>query len=177
MIRQWLISLIFLAGCASGAADGPAVVSRNVTTIAPQETIDLTHQSMVSATAFSGSRAQVWSAVLKAHETLGLPVVSIDEKAGIARYQVVSRTGSIAGRPAGNLVDCGLGSAGPRVTTHRVTMSVTETLATDDTGNTRVLTVVDAIARSPGMSADALPCNSTGKLEKEIVALIAAQLN
>ena len=177
MRRSILAAVILLAGCATAGDENPAVTTRNPTTIAPQQQIELTHQNVINAMDFPATTQQVWAALMRVHAQLGVPLVSADEKSLIAKYQFESKTGSMLGKPTANYVDCGTGSAGPRVNTYRVTIKITEAVEREYEDRTRLLTVIDATARSPGMNADPVPCTSHGMLERQIAALVAAQLN
>ena len=177
MPTSLLVLIALLAACASAGDPGSAVTIRTPTTVAPQERIDLTHENVINAMDFAATREQVWDAMMRVHADLGFPVVSADEKTLIAKFQFESRTGSMLGKPTANYVDCGMGPAGPRVSTYRVTIRITEAVEREYEDRTRLLTVIDATARSPGMNADPVQCTSLGTLERQIAGRVAAQLN
>jgi hypothetical protein len=177
MFNRFIAPLTLLTACASATSEGPAITTRTATTIAPQERIDLTHENVISAVEFTATKEQVWNALLEAHEALGSRMIASDAKALAAKFQLESKTGSLLGKPTANFIDCGIGSAGPRVNTYRVTVKITQAVESESVDRTRLLTVVEATARSPGMNVDPVQCTSLGSLEKRIIGLAVAQLN
>jgi hypothetical protein len=175
-LQYWLI--LGLVGCASAPHDDGEATSTNVikTSVAPQQTVDLSHQTVIHAGEYSATRDQVWTALLAAAEDLAMPVASADTATGIVIYSVRTTGARVAGRPASYWVDCGRGPAGaPRADTYQVTLRVSAAMAPMKSG-TRVNATLVGFARERGMSGDGLPCTSTGELERRTLAAVAAKL-
>src|SRR5687767_804507 len=149
------------AACASGPSKEPASTENIRVSVAPQQTMDLTHQQLIKEAVFVQSRAAVWQAMLAAHEALGLPLESADEAAGRASFVARDRSRVIAAKPASTWIDCGQGPAGARADSYRLTIRITHQLS-DVPAGVALKSVIDASARNPGMSSDPVPCSSTG---------------
>lgn len=171
--------ILCAAACATTSTSEREGASTDVVkaTIAPQQTIDLTRQTAIHAEEFAATRDQVWDALLAAPRDLGIPVRSADPTAGVVVYYLEGSTARIAGKPPSTLLDCGRGPGGaPRAETYQMTLRVTAVVEPAAEHRTRVSTTLVAFARDRGMSADALPCTSTGALEREFLTVVAARL-
>jgi hypothetical protein len=175
-LQYWLI--LCATGCATASQSDEPRSSTDVVkaTIAPQQTLDLTHQTVIHAGEYPATRDQVWTALLAAADDLGMPLQSADSASGIVIYVVRTTGARVAGRPASAWVDCGRGPAGaPRADTYQVTLRVSAAMAPTKSG-TRVNATLVGFARERGMSGDGLPCTSTGELERRTLAAVAAKL-
>ena len=175
---SWLA--LCAAACASAAVAERQGASTDVvkTTIAPQETIDLTRQTTMHAADFAATRDQVWTAVLGLAENLGMAVQSADPTAGVVVYYLQAMAPYIGGKPASAWVDCGIGpSGGPRADTYQITLRVTAVVEAGAKNQTRVRVMLVGFARDRGMSTNRLPCTSTGGLEPRTLAAVAARLS
>lgn len=178
MRSPWLLVFLLVA-CAPPIQSGPekAGPTQNVkTTIAPGETLDLTRQTLVHSVEFAYPRQRVWQALLAAHEKAAMALNQADEASGVAVYEFQDRNRMIGGKLASNYIDCGMGPAGPRANTYRLTIRLTHQLERTSDTMTRVSSSLSARARHPGTSSDAIECSSTGQLEKRMVGFVAAQL-
>ena len=70
----------------------------------------------------------------------------------------------------------GLGPAGARADSYRLVMRLTHVFENPAPNATVFSTTMQAWARNPGMSGDAIPCSSKGLLETEIGGMIASRL-
>ena len=179
MKSRWPLVLL-LAACSTPIHSGPekSGPTENVkATIAPGETLDLTRQTLVHSVEFGYPRQQVWEALLVAHENAGMALIQSDQPSGTVVYQFQDRNRNIAGKLASNYVDCGIGAAGPRANTYRLTLRLTHQLEGGNDAMVRVSSSLHASARHPGTSSGTIECSSTGELEKRIVGFIAARLS
>ena len=172
-----VVWIALMSGCgANTAPEMPAVTKQSRATVAPQETIDISREYIIQTVDLMATRDRVWNAMLAAHRIIGIPASEMDERNGSATFLVQERTGSIADKPASTYIDCGMGSAGPRANSYRITLRISETIESLADEHTRVRTMVQAWARNPGVSSDRIECSSNGALEKRVLALIAATL-
>jgi hypothetical protein len=173
------LPLLFLLAACSPRSSGPEAAGpiENVKAkISPHETLDLTRQTLVHSVEFAYPHNRVWAALLAAHEHDGMKLTLVDERAGVLAYEFQDRNRDLAGKLAASYVDCGMGPAGPRATTYRLTLRLTHQIESSHKTMTRLSSRVHASARHPGMSSAIIECSSTGALEKRMVGLVAAQL-
>lgn len=175
-MRRHLLILICVAGCASTLPpDDVSHTTSTKGTLAPRQTIDLTRETVVRQSRFAAPREEVWNALHATHQALGIPFSNGDSEQGFAVFQVTNQLRTVAGKRADLYIDCGQGSAGPRVDSYRLTIKLTYTLESDADA-TRLHSSLEAWARNPGVSSDPVPCNSRGTLEKEINGMVTLRL-
>jgi hypothetical protein len=144
-------------------------------TVAPQTTVDITRQDEVDAVQIGAARATVWQAMMATYQSLDVPVSASDEPAGAAAFTLRDKTRTILGKPASAYVDCGNGPAGPRADSYRLTVQISHKLHVLNDSTTLLSTLVEAWARHPGQSADAIQCNSRSTLEKHVAGIITTR--
>ena len=103
--------------------------------------------------------------MLATHQSLEIPMSASDEPANAAEFTLRDRTRTILGKAASSYVDCGNGPAGPRADSYRVTVKGSHKLHPVSDSSTVLSTLVEAWARHPAQSADAIQCNSRSTLE------------
>ena len=174
MTRPYWVIVLF-AACAS--APGPPAASEDVRVVlGPQSMVNLTRERFSRIAQLSGSREEVWNALVAVHDQIGIPLEAGDPKAGTLTFVVRDKARTLAGRPASALLDCGSTNAGERADAYRLTVKVDHTLEEAGTGRITLSTSVDASARNPGLSSAAVACRSRGTLEKQIADLVTARL-
>lgn len=176
-MRRHVLLLLCVAGCSSSLPPNDSSHTTSTKgTLAPRQTIDLTRETVVRQSDFAASRGRVWQALLASHEALGIPFANGDIKQGVAVFQVTNQLRTVAGKRADLYIDCGYGSAGPRVDSYRLTIKLTHSLENRTADATKVHTGLQAWARNPGFSSDPVPCNSRGTLENEISGMVTLRL-
>jgi len=169
-----------LLGCASsGTSHEPEAATDVVrTTVAPNETVDLTRQTLLHAQEFAAPRARVWQALLDAEGDFGMPLESVDSSAGTVVFHLLTPSPRIAGTHASIFLDCGNAPGGaPRVNTYQLNVKLTAYVESIDGQRTLLRTGVVAYARDRSTTADQLPCSSSGELERRTLAIVAARLS
>jgi hypothetical protein len=174
-MRHACLIIVCATACATAPARDPASTENIRVSVAPQQTMDITHQQLIKEAVFTQPRAAVWQALLGAHEAFGLAAESADEAAGRASFVARDRSRVIAGKAASTWIDCGQGPAGARADSYRLTLRLSHQLDVV-AGGIALKSVVDASARNPGMSSDPVPCSSTGRLEEAIASNMAVRL-
>jgi hypothetical protein len=177
-MRGWSAAVVMmLCACAGHTpdADIPVATATSRATVAPQTSIDITRRDEAATVNIPAARAAVWQAMLATHASLQIPISAADERAGTAEFTLRDKSRTLLGKPASAYVDCGNGPAGPRADSYRLTLKVTHTLQSLGDKQTLVNTLIEAWARHPGQSADAIQCNSRGTLEKQIAGIITTR--
>ena len=172
----WLMS--FAVGCAganTSATPPPTPPTELIKIQLGPQTLTLTRDHEISTIELPASRDRVWKAVVSAHEALGLAMSSLDNMAGTAVY-VHQRKHLLEGNRLSKYVDCGSTIYGDRSDTYAVTIKVSVAVEPRGPSATAVHSSVNAWARDPQTSSDAVPCSSTGLLEQRIAELIAGGL-
>jgi hypothetical protein len=168
-------AFFLLAACAS--TPGPPAANEDVRVVmGPESMINLTRERFSHVAQLSGSREEVWHALVAVHEQIGIPFEGGDPKAGTMTFIARDKARRIAGRPGSALLDCGSTNAGERADGYRLTVKVDHTLEEASPGRITLSTSVDASARNPGLSSAAVNCRSRGTLEKQIADLVATRL-
>lgn len=177
MHRRLAPLLLIVVACGSPRQTGEPVQTATVkSTISPSETVDLTRDVLIKQARFDAPRPRVWRVLLEVHEQLGIPLTNGDEASGAATFEVTSRAGTIAGKRASRYVECGMGPAGARADSYRVVIRLTHVFENPAPATTIVTSRMQAWARNPGISSDAIPCNSLGVLETEIGGIVTTRL-
>jgi len=135
----------------------------------------MTRRLDVVTVEFQATPAQVWSALMTAHLTLGIPVVKEDRASGTAVY-VHRNKGMLDGKRLSTYVDCGSTVTGSRADAYAVTITVSEALSAPRAGTTALSTGLNVWAKNPNESTASVPCSSTNALEKRIVELVVENL-
>lgn len=170
--------LLLVATACAGSAPPPepatTVTVRSAMT--PKEAVDVTRDTEIRQTHLAAAREQVWNALHEAHKALGIPFAEGDLASGTAIFRLDNQIRTVAGKAASRYLDCGLGPAGPRADSYRLSIKLQHTLEHRTAGTTTLSTALQAYARNPGLSSDPVPCNSKGVLEREIGGMVAARV-
>jgi hypothetical protein len=176
MTRYSICVILALAACSANTLEEKSTATTTVrSAVAPRQAVDITRETDVTTTNFEASRERVWNALLAAHEAIGIPFSSGDAVSGQAVFELANQIRMVAGKPASRYLDCGMGSAGARADSYRLTVRVTHSLQTTTAG-TALGTSMQAWARNPALSSDPVPCSSRGVLETEISGMVATRL-
>jgi hypothetical protein len=177
-MRLRLGMVLLVVGCAANTAreqDASTDVVR--ATVAPNEAVDLTRQTLLYSQEFPAPQSHVWNTLLEADEDLGLPLESADTTAGTVVFRLQTVSPRVAGKHASLYVDCGRGPGGtPRVDTYQLTLRLTAYVERISPDRTLVRTALVGYARDRSTTADQLPCTSSGQFEKRALAILTARL-
>jgi hypothetical protein len=177
-MRVFLSLIILVAGCASSSVQtaGQVQTATIKSTVAPNESMDLTRELLVKQVRLDAGRERVWKVMLEVHDQLGIPLLASDPVRGNATFERANKIRTVAGKPASRYIDCGQGPAGARADSYRLVIRLTHLFENEAPDATVLTTTMQAWARNPGLSGDAIPCSSTGLLENEIGGMIALRL-
>lgn len=170
--------VLLAAACAVHQAAEPDASTDVVrAAVAPGEALDLTRQTLLYDHEYPATRAQAWDALLGGEEDFAMRLESADSATGVVVFHVQTSTPRVAGRHASMWLDCGRGPGGaPRVNTYQLTLRLTAIVESVTERQVRVRAALVGYARDRGVTGDALPCTSTGKLEQRAHAILAARL-
>jgi hypothetical protein len=168
--------VLMLAACAASAPEKGTQTTTVRGAVAPKQAVDITREVSVNASQFEASREAVWNALVAAHDALGIPFSGGDLASGHATFELSNQIRTVAGKPASRYIDCGIGSAGARADSYRLTVRLTHSLQTTAGGATALTTSMLAWARNPALSSDPVPCSSLGVLEREISGIVASRV-
>src|SRR5688500_343694 len=124
-MRYRLGFVLLLAACAASAPEKGTQTATVRSTVAPNQAVDITREVSVKASQFEASREAVWSALHAAHDALGIPFSGGDLASGRATFELTNQIRTVAGKPASRYIDCGIGSAGARADSYRLTVRLT----------------------------------------------------
>jgi len=122
--------------------------------------------------------AAAWAALPAVYEALGLKGAGvIDAKHRI--YGIPDRVmapPSLVGQPLARFFKCGSTTAASSADTYEVRFLALTQIDSTATDGTAVLTRVDAVARSRGVSGLAVNCSTTGRLEQLLTDSLQARI-
>lgn len=176
-MRFQICLLLLVSACAGSAPpQEPATTVTVRSAMTPKEAVDVTRDTEIRQTDLAASREQVWNALHETHKALGIPFAEGDLASGTATFRLDNQIRTVAGKAASRYLDCGLGPAGPRADSYRLSIRLQHTLENRTSGTTTLSTALQAHARNPGISSDPVPCNSKGVLEREIGGMVATRV-
>lgn len=186
MSRRWsraaglAFAVLGTAGCASGSdpAIGPAAGPPPVITPSPSGADIRYDPGVLTAEAeIRAGPAGVWDALVEAYDRLDLPVERADARdriLGSGRFRAPRRIG---GERLALFLDCGSTMTGRRTDNSDVFIEMTSAVRAARPGASRVATTIAASARTrDGTSTGAVPCTSTGELEKLVAARVRERI-
>lgn len=181
--RARMAGLVLVLGIGTGctSAGGERVTSTpgqpEVLTPVDGAVVELTRSRTLNHYDLPAPVEQVWNAMMDVHAAIGIPINSFDTNKKTAMFVGQNRYRQILDKPASLFLDCGVGPTGPAADSYRLMIRVHHALAPSDDPKATVLTSgVEAFATNPGVSGDQVPCASSGRLERDIAALIEARL-
>jgi hypothetical protein len=119
------------------------------------------------------SRGATWAAARALYTSLGVPLSQDDAHQGLIATATFNAPPRFLDHPLSDLLDCGQTMGGARVNLWGVRMELATAVRAEPEGGARVGTLVTAHARTrDGTSTAAVPCSSTGQLEREVARRI-----
>jgi hypothetical protein len=134
----------------------------------------LRRDDLVVTTELQANRAALWSVLAAAYVEIGLPEPTLDGRSWTARLASHSATRRIGPQAMSRFLECGSSISGLNADVYSIQLSVQTALEAVGDGTTRVHSRVEAVAvNRSGVSSNALPCSSTGQLERRLSAALA----
>ena len=172
------LAVAALTACASSPSDEPTVrdggpVQETTRVVGVQSSMDLRTNPTVSRTTVrvDGTASQVWSRLVRAYDSLGIPVTISNPPQGLLGNDGFKLRRRLKAAPLTRYLDCGNTQGGPSAETYEVLLTVKTQLVPVD-GAITATTMVDASARPMAISGNYVKCASTGKLEERIGELL-----
>lgn len=184
-MQRTLVLAVFVtasAGCAAGGGlgvnNGPSNTRVQATDLSRNTLYEfrITRDDRVIAAQAAVPRDQLWTALPAQYQRLGLPITSLDARRYIIRSEAGARSGRIGSVRASKYLDCGRTSSRTEAAdVYSVTLFVSNQVNAGASGASQLLTLVQGRAVDPTSNNPAMPCTSTGVLEREIVTALGAQ--
>jgi hypothetical protein len=116
---------------------------------------------------------RVYKALLAVFDEFKIPSVERDSAAGRVSAPTFYRQGDFAGRQISSWLSCGDSMTGPNADSYRVYMYLASTVTADGENGSKIRSVLlgGAVNVSEG-SRQAMPCESTGRLEVRIQKIV-----
>lgn len=170
--------LLFLAGCAATGGDTAVTPpTRSTVTASATDAVAVYQDNRTAIATLDATPERVWSVLPAVYEQLGIPVTTLlpqERTLGNKQASVVRR---LAGERPSVFLDCGVDGLGlPFADRYRITLSAMSTVEPGATGTSELQTRLNATAVQQGASGDPVLCNTTGRLEKQIVRLAQERL-
>lgn len=174
----WLVLTLTACGTSVGGQRTSSTPPQpEVLTPVDGATVDVMRSRLLNHFDFAAPVEKVWAAIMEVQAAIGIPVASFDTGKHTGMFVAQNRYRRILDQPASLFLDCGTGPTGPKADSYRLLIRVHHALATGDDANSSVLTTgLEVYATNPGVSGDQVPCTSTGRLERDLAALIEARL-
>lgn len=181
----WCAPILFVCvvvtGCASSGRGGLDESRGGLMQIEGDATLykfDLNSDRTAIRHALEAPPAAVWAALPVVYEKVGLRGAGVvDEKHrvfGLPSAALLPR--SLAGEPLNRFLTCGSRTTGSSVDTYEVRLRALTQIDSTAEGSL-VLTRLDAVARSRGVSGLPVSCSTTGRLERLLVDSLQARIS
>lgn len=181
-----LLGIVVLASaCASGgqqqiAEEQRGISSMNISVTGLAAGVDLRYIEELSPAVdtLDAPLEAVWTALPDAYVRLGIPIRSVNPEARLLGNDGFTARGELGGRRISGYLHCGRTMTGDIADEYDVRLTILTQLQAVEgrTDRTRVVSVVDAVARPTTRSGNALRCSSTHALEDAILGAIGLAL-
>jgi hypothetical protein len=176
-----LVSVLALAGCASGNVPGVQPDVAETVRISGGATGGMQISTNTSAASNVVTVAlpltRIWLVLPSVYDSLGIPVNLVDTKThviGNAGYKTRRQLGKV---PLSHYINCGNTQGPPSADTYEIQLTVTTQLTPDASATgTVITTTVESLGRAITLSGEYSRCASKGTLESTIIDVIKAKL-
>jgi hypothetical protein len=173
-----MLLVIGVFGCASGGPPTPSGSQGNVSIAAAggRTTLSTSSDPMPGVATIAAPIDAIWRALPAVFDSLAIPRSTID-----ASTHTIGNVGMKLRRELGKVrlsryIDCGSPQARPSADFYDVSLSVITRLQPEASGDTRLSTTVDAMAKPVSFTGEYVRCASTGGLESRLRSLLDAEL-
>ena len=180
MNTKWLkrfgfYSMVGLVAACASAGDPQPPQQTTTMRIGNTRAIEVTTDAGLGQTTYYASSERVFAAVDEAYGRLEIPLT--------IRNPRTSQIGNgglevnrIEDKRMSTYFDCGQDRNGRLANTHAITLTVVTALRSVENDGVEISTVVSGFGEPRATSGNAIPCNSTGALERRIAQLAGAAL-
>lgn len=169
------IVLLAVLGCVS--ANPPAMTERVVLTDERGQVLRTTDHTEGITSTLTAAPEDVWAALQRTYDELGIPVKTLDRQAGVLGNRDISVVRRLAGESLSAYLNCGTDpQLGPLANSYRIELSVLSSVRASRDGGTELETQVVGQGRKIGQSTASVHCSSTGRLEARIARLTSHKL-
>ena len=182
MRRLRWIAVVALSGCSAASGGGYATLETPpepppmVETTGDGYTFRLSRDQNIAVATIDGRRADVFRALLRAYEDLGIDIGGADDARGMVQSEEIAAVRQFAGERLSTLFHCGQTLTGDRADSWRLRIEVASQ-AQPLGERTQLTTRLTATARTmDGSSTNEVACSTRGALEQKIAATTARHL-
>ena len=177
-MRRALLLLV-LTGCASANPPLDESTPRQVTILAGDQNTPTLYAERPRAAVMTiaAPAAAVWLAAKKTYADFEIPLAVENPSMHQMGNSNFFKSRQLAGQPMADFVDCGSGMTGPKAASYRIYISLLTEMAADGKGGTTIQTTFVPMGQDmSGVSADRIPCGSTGRFEQYFLDHVKSQL-
>lgn len=177
-----LVTALALSACASASgsagSDGPRAPDRWVMGGGEAVQLQLEKSATSTSIVLPESPDDVFRAVVRAYQELGIPITSIDEPGGMVGNPEFRLTRRFGGRRLSAMLNCGTAPGGaPAADHYQVELDISTRAEPVAADTTRVTTRLSAWARNPsGSSSSTRRCGTRGVLEQGLLKQVYVEL-
>jgi hypothetical protein len=171
--------LLALTGCASASPPLSESTPRQATILTGDQNTPTIYadRPRPAAMTIAAPPAAVWLAAKKTYADFEIPLQVENPSTHQMGNSNFSKSRQLAGRPMVDFVDCGTGMTGPKAASYRIYISLLTEMAADGQGGTRIQTTFVPMGQDmSGVSADRIPCGSTGRFEQFFLDHVKSEL-
>jgi hypothetical protein len=177
-----IVSLVALAGCASGGGtttagkpDAPATV-RVSTATGTAMAVTLSNSTDANVSALPYSVDDVWRVLPAVYDSLGIPITLRDGAKRVIGNDGLNIRRRLGTTPLQRYLDCGNTQGAPSADTYEIHMTMQSVVSAGDGGGSKLSTVIEAMGKPVAFSGEFVRCGTTGALEKRIAESVNGRL-
>jgi hypothetical protein len=171
--------LLALTGCASTNQPLSETTPRQATILAGDQNTPTIYADRPRAAVMTiaAPPAAVWLAAKKTYADFEIPLRVENPSTHQMGNNNFFQSRQLGGRPMVDFVDCGTGMTGPKAASYRIYISLLTEMAADGHGGTTIQTTFVPMGQDmSGVSADRIPCGSTGRFEQFFLDHVKSEL-
>ena len=176
MRRAAMLSLVALAGCASGGSPGSGSSAPQTLHVEGLGSLSIRPTDGARVTALPFSADRVWSVLPAVYDALGIPITELDQgkkfigNSGMRVHKHLNKT------PLTTFLDCGNAQGFPSAETYDISMSVATQVEAAKDGGALIGTLVQATGRPMAFAGATVKCTSKAELEMAIANAVKGKL-
>lgn len=175
-----LLLVVALTACASAATPPRPAGSDGTVSVGSgaggRTTLSTSAAPIAGVATIQAPIEKIWLALPAVFDSLAIPRTTFDPAShtiGNVGMQIRRQLGKVR---LSRYIDCGSPQSRPSADFYDVNLSVVTQLQPEATGDTRISTTVDAMAKPVAFSGEYVRCASTGDIESKIRSLLDAEL-
>lgn len=173
-----LAAALAASACGGARATGTATAANPASADARDRfTILFRETGSLVSTVVNAPPEKVWRLLPESYRALGLPSAPAQGGNGELMWvtpHLETKGPLFTGERTSHYIDCGESAVGDqRADSYVVSFVMVTQLQAMPGGQTRVLTLVDGLARNRSSGSNSVPCRGTGRLERQLAEVLA----